>query len=275
MILAAVVAVVTTAIVIRLTGERRDETVIYAVGDGADGSATSARLAGYVRGQDPDRFLYLGDVYETGTASEFAENYDPLYGSLSAITDPVIGNHEYGNRDTGYYAYWTRKRQWTREQAKHRSYMDASGWQVIAYSSETDPASEARWLAEQIGRRDGNCRIAIAHRGRHVVADGEHGDNPDQGPLWDELKGRTAINLVAHNHLYGRLAPIAGVHVLVSGSGGHGLRQLGAQHHPVAAATTGVVTATRLVLRSGSADITQVDSRGRTLDSHHVTCATS
>ena len=274
MILTIVVAVVTTAIAIRLTGESPDETVVYAVGDGADGSATSARLARYVRGQDPDRFFYLGDVYETGTASEFAENYDPLYGSLTAITDPVIGNHEYGNRDTGYYAYWTRERQWTREQAKHRSYTDASGWQVIAYSSETDPASEAEWLAEQIGPGDGNCRIAIAHRGRHVVADAEHGDNPNQAPLWETLEGRTAINLVAHNHIYGRLAPIAGVHVIVSGAGGHGLRDLGAQHHPVAAATTGVATATRLVLRRGSADITQVDSTGRTLDSHRVTCTT-
>jgi hypothetical protein len=32
-------------------------TVVYAVGDGADGSAESRRLARYVRSQRPDRFV--------------------------------------------------------------------------------------------------------------------------------------------------------------------------------------------------------------------------
>ena len=249
------------------------QTIVYALGDGADGSATSRGLADYVKARNPDRFFYLGDVYETGTAAEFASNYEPLYGSMASITDPVIGNHEYGNRSTGYYAYWQNKRGWTQEQAKHRSYVDtASGWQVIAYSSETDMAAEGSWVTGEVAKHPGTCRIVIAHKGRHVVADTSHGDNTSQESVWSAIVDKTAINLVGHNHIYGRLAPIGGVHVFVSGAGGHDLRSLGSQHHTVAASKTGVDTVTRLVLRRGAADFSQVDKYGTVHDSGTITC---
>jgi hypothetical protein len=246
---------------------------VFAVGDGADGSSTSAALASYIKAQNPDRFFYLGDVYETGTATEFANNYDPLYGSLASITDPVIGSHESGNRSTGYYPYWQSKRGWTQEQAKHRSYVDAaSGWQIIAYSSETDMTAEGNWVAAEVAKHAGTCRIVMAHKGRHVVVDTSHNDNTNQESVWSKIISKTAINLVGHNHVYGRLAPISGVHVFTSGAGGHGLRSLGSQHHTVAASKTGVATATRLVLRPGAADFRQVDKNGTVYDSGTITC---
>jgi hypothetical protein len=249
------------------------QTIVYALGDGADGSSTSRVLADYVKAQNPDRFFYLGDVYETGTATEFANHYEPLYGSMAAKTDPVIGNHEYANRSTGYYPYWMNKRGWTQEQAKHRSYVDAaSGWQIIAYSSETDMTTEGNWVAAEVAKHPGTCRIVMAHKGRHVVVDTAHNDYTNQESVWSKITGKTAINLVAHNHIYGRLAPVSSVHVLVSGAGGHNLRSLGTQHHTVAAAKTGVATATRLVLRRGAADFRQVDAQGNVYDSGTVTC---
>ena len=43
--------------------------------------------------------LPLGDVqYESGTASEFAASYEPSWGRLKAITQPAVGNHEYGSQ---------------------------------------------------------------------------------------------------------------------------------------------------------------------------------
>ena len=252
-----------------------DQTVVYALGDGANGSSTSKALADYVRSQNPDRFFYLGDVYETGTAVEFSENYEPLYGPLAAITDPVIGNHEYGNRGTGYYPYWQNKRGWTQEQAKHRSYVDAaSGWQIIAYSSETDMVAEGAWVAQELAKHAGTCRIVMAHKGRHVVVDTGHGDNSNQESVWSEIINRTAINLAGHNHIYGRLDPIDGVTVLISGAGGRGIGvdSLGSQHHAVAASTTSVATVTRLVLRSGAADFRQVDKNGTVYDAGTITC---
>jgi hypothetical protein len=247
-------------------------TVVYALGDGADGSTASRDLANYVKAQNPNRFFYLGDVYETGTAAEFTNNYEPLYGTLASKTDPVIGNHEYPNRATGYYPYWQNKRGWTQEQAKHRSYVDVSGWQIIAYSSETDMAAEGAWVAGEVAKHPGTCRIVMAHKGRHVVTDTSHGDNTNQESVWSQIISKTAINLVGHNHIYGRLAPVSSVHVIVSGAGGHGLRSLGTQHHTVSASKTGVPTATRLVLRTGAADFRQVDKNGTVHDSGTISC---
>jgi len=276
LVLALVAGAVIAAAVLGSGGPARAQTgttVVFALGDGADGSSTSAALASYVKAQNPNRFFYLGDVYETGTASEFSSKYEPLYGSLGSKTDPVIGNHEYANRGSGYYPYWMGKRGWTQEQAKHRSYVDAaSGWQVIAYSSETDMAAEGTWVASQVAKHAGTCRIVMAHKGRHVVVDTSHNDNSGQEPVWSKIAGKTAINLVAHNHIYGRLSPLSGVNVIVSGAGGHGLRSLGSQHHTVAKSKTGVATATRLVLRRGAADFRQVDKNGTVYDSGTITC---
>jgi hypothetical protein len=248
-------------------------TVVWALGDGADGSVDAVKLARYVRGRRPDRLIYLGDVYERGAAADFRRNYDPLYGRLARRTEPVLGNHEFRRRFKGYFPYWNRERGLGRERARHRAYVDDSGWQVLVYSSESDPRAEAAWVRRQVARHRGTCRLAAAHRGRYVVADAMHGDNPDQQPIWSALAGRTAVNLVAHNHLYGRLAPIDGVHVLVSGAGGHELRELGQQRHAVASAETKVPTATRLVLRPGALDFRQVDARGRVYDSGTIRCA--
>jgi hypothetical protein len=57
-----------------------------------------------------DRLLYLGDVYESGTAAEFESNYRPLYGRFDSIAAPTIGNHEWPNVATGYVPYWTAAR---------------------------------------------------------------------------------------------------------------------------------------------------------------------
>ena len=112
----------------------------------------------------------------------------------------------------------------------------------------------------------------MAHKGRHVVADTSHSDNASQESVWSQIIGKTAINLVGHNHIYGRLAALDGVNVFVSGAGGHGLRSLGTQHHTVARSKTGVATATRFVLRPGSADFRQVDKQGKVCDSGTIPC---
>ena len=50
-----------------LAGPAQAQTV-WAVGDGADSDSQDDALAGRIQGSGVDRFLYLGDVYETGTA---------------------------------------------------------------------------------------------------------------------------------------------------------------------------------------------------------------
>ena len=250
----------------------RASTVVWALGDGADGSRPARRLARFVARRRPDRFFYLGDVYERGTRADFRRKYSPLYGRLAWRTDPVLGNREYTNRKRGYYPYWRAARGWPRTRARHRAYVDRSGWQVLAYSSEDNPRSEARWLRRRMRGHRGTCRVAIAHRGRYMVADEGHGNYSSQEPVWNVLKRRTAINLVAHHHLYGRLAPIDGVHVFVSGAGGHDLREMGEQQQEVEESETGEPIALRLVLRRGSARFTALDASGEVHDRGIIRC---
>jgi hypothetical protein len=248
-------------------------TVVWALGDGADGSKPSRRLARFVTRRRPDRVFYLGDVYEHGTAADFRRHYAPLYGRLATRTDPVFGNHEFPTRKRGYNRYWRRARGWKPGRARHRAYVDRSGWQILAYNSEHDAAAEARWLSRRMARHRGSCRVAIAHRARYMVPDTLSSPSEDgQEPVWDVLEDRTAINLVAHSHLYGRLEPIDDVNVIVSGAGGHELREVGEPEREVAASVTGRPIALRLVLRPGVARFAAFDARGRVHDRGTIRC---
>ena len=122
----------------------------WAVGDAATPNDGARRLAAYIRAQRPYRFLYLGDVYEDGTAREFRLHYDPLYGSLARITDPTIGNHEWENRFSGYYPYWRAKK----DAGSRWSSTSIAGWQILSLNSMADHRRERsrqlRWLRKQI-----------------------------------------------------------------------------------------------------------------------------
>ena len=71
--------------------------VLAAVGDGASGETPG--VPPLIASWSPNTFLYLGDVYEKGTYTEYFNWYgiDTSFGQLASITNPVIGNHEYGN----------------------------------------------------------------------------------------------------------------------------------------------------------------------------------
>jgi hypothetical protein len=107
--------------------------VLWAVGDGADGSAVARTLADRIRRSKPDRFLYLGDVYEHGTARDFREHYATVYGELARITTPTPGNHEWTARRDGYQPYW--RAQTGATPPPWYSYK-IGGWRVISLNSE-------------------------------------------------------------------------------------------------------------------------------------------
>jgi predicted phosphodiesterase len=249
-------------------------TTIWAVGDGANSQSAPRVLGNYIASNNPDAFFYLGDVYQNGTETEFTTNYTQTYGQLNSKTQPVIGNHESANRSSGYLPYWANSRSWSAETAKHRSYVDKTGWQIIAYSSEENMTTEASWVTSQRNLYpSGTCRIFMSHRGRYVANDTVHGDNTDQAGVWTAMKGFSVLNLVGHNHLFARLAPIDGITVIVSGAGGNDMRPLASsQTHTIVASKTNVPTATKLVLKRGSVTFSQVDSTGRVYDSGSLTC---
>jgi hypothetical protein len=245
--------------------------VVWAVGDGADGGPAAKRVVDLIERSRPDRFLYLGDVYESGTALEYAEGYGSTYGQLARITAPTPGNHEWPARNDGYDAYWRLAS--GRAVAPWYSFRLA-GWQLLSLNSEAPHAPgspQLEWLRARLGK-PGDCRLAYWHRPRFSA--GPHGDQPDVAPLWNGLRGRAALVLVGHDHDMQRFSPIQGITELVAGAGGHGLYPT-SRHARLRFANSRDYGALRLDLSPGLARYRFVATDGRTLDAGRIRCKAS
>jgi acid phosphatase type 7 len=246
-------------------------TTVWAVGDGADGGPDAAAVARLITRSKPDRLVYLGDVYENGTAGEFARNYDPLYGRLAKRTAPTPGNHDWPEHPQGYDPYWQRK---YGRVVQHYYSFAAGGWRLISLDSEMahDSGSpQVRWLRSEV-KGSGTCRLAFWHRPRYSAGD-QHGDQPDVQPFWDALKGRAAIVVNGHEHDMQRFKLRNGITEFVSGAGGHGLYAAEASRPDLAYSNQDKFGALRLELLPGLARFRFVSVQGDTLDSGSVRCA--
>jgi hypothetical protein len=253
------------AFVPSVPGER---AVVWAVGDGADGGRNGQAVAARIARGPVSRLLYLGDVYENGTAEEFATGYDRTYGRLARITAPTSGNHDARNETTGYDAYWRRVHgvpppDWYA--------FRAGAWTILALDSEAPHdrgSAQHRWLRRQV-RTPGTCRIAFLHRPRFSA--GDHGDQRDVEPLVQALRGRAAIVVGGHDHDMQRYRPIDGITHFVSGAGGHSHYEVDADRR-LAFGDDRSNGALRLDLRAGVARHAFVTAQGRTLEEGTVRC---
>jgi predicted phosphodiesterase len=194
---------------------------VWAVGDGADGGNASMQVAELIEKGRPDRVLYLGDVYEEGSADEFERNYRPAYSRFDEITFPTPGNHDWQNHDAGYDPYWEKANPQVPTN-RHYYRFTAGGWEFISLNSESGleaGSPQRKWLKAQLRGKRGNCRIAFWHR--PFLNAGRHGDQKDTGVLWRALKGRATIVLNGHDHNLQHFKPRDGIVELVSGAGGH------------------------------------------------------
>ena len=248
---------------------RRERAVVWAVGDGANGGAAAKALARYIASARPDRFLYLGDVYEHGTRAEFSRNYRSVYGRLDRLTAPTPGNHDWPNASEGYLPYWQ-----TTLRRTVRSYysLRAGGWQLLSLNSEAPLGTDSRqlrWLRRAVAG-PGNCRLAFWHRPRFSA--GSHGDQSDTEPLWGALRGKAKIVVGGHDHNMQRLGPIDGITQFVSGAGGKGHYELDRSYPRLDFANDRDYGALRLELRPGRARYAFVTATGKMLDSGAVRC---
>jgi Calcineurin-like phosphoesterase len=244
--------------------------VVWAVGDGADGGGSGRAVAARIAAGRPTHFLYLGDVYEDGTAEEFARHYRPVYGHLDAVTAPTPGNHEWSNAREGYNAYWDRVR--GRPMPSYYSF-HAGGWELLSLNSEVphdEGSRQLRWLRDELAER-GTCRLAFLHRPRFSA--GRHGDQAHVAPLWRALRGRAAVVVAGHDHNMQRLRPIDRITQFVSGAGGKSHYGLDERDPRLAFADERANGALRLELEPGVARHAFVSASGRVLDAGEVRCS--
>lgn len=242
---------------------------IWAVGDGADGGARAKRLVARIVAERPARLLYLGDVYERGTAADFAANYATTYGRLARLTAPTPGNHDWPAHPDGYDPYWAKV---TGAATPPWYAFGVAGWEILSLNSEAphgQGSAQVDWLRSRL-RGAGTCRLAFWHR--PYLSDGRHGDQGDVAPLWEALRGRAALVLNGHDHDTQRFRPADGITEVVAGAGGKSFYGVDRGDRRLAFADDRTDAALRLTLRRGRADLAVIAVDGRVLDRATVPC---
>ncbi len=203
--------------------------LVAATGDGAAGRGTGDDVIGLIESWQPQLLLYLGDVYEQGTYTEFHNWYGhggSAWSGLWEVTNPVIGNHELLTPDgAGFRDYWGGP-------PPHYSF-DTAGWHLVGLDLQKDGADEAElaWLTADLAASDATCSLVFQHT--PVVSVGPLGDNPALAPAWQAMAAAGVdLLLTAHEHNYQRWRPLGpdlrpgdGPTQFVVGTGGHGIQE--------------------------------------------------
>jgi hypothetical protein len=197
-----------------------------------------ARTAALVRPTDAF-VLTLGDnVYENGTAEEFANCFDPTWGAFKDRIHPAPGNHDYNTPGAGpYFDYFGAK-----AGPDRRGYysFDQAGWHFIMLNGVADVApgsAQYRWLESDLAQsRDKQCTVAVLHYPAFNSGAG-YGSNLAMRPMFALLQSAgVEMVLSGHEHIYERFAPqradgtadpARGMRQFVVGTGGHELNPIG------------------------------------------------
>src|SRR3954466_1018879 len=133
-----------------------------AAGAGGNGTREAKRVAARIAEDHPERVLYLGDVYETGTAADFDARFATVYGALARRMEPTPGNHDWPQHAAGYDPYWRKVKG---RGLPHRYAFTLGGWRFLSLNSET-PTNHAQlaFARREVARVQGNCLIAFWHR---------------------------------------------------------------------------------------------------------------
>ncbi|HEV8089935.1 MAG TPA: metallophosphoesterase [Actinomycetota bacterium] len=214
------------------------DPVVPAVGDGASDEPGSQAVSDQIAAARPPLFLYLGDVYETGTDTEMLNHYGVSdidgvpgsgteWGRFADVTQPTIGNHEFPNQTT-----W---RDYFHQRPLYTAYR-FGGVQFLDLNSNVSmqpTSTEYIWAQSILSAVDRPaCVVAYFH---HPVLYGTKISTKVQ-PMWNLLANNGGdLLLVGHRHAMAAYGPLtasltqgAGAHMyeLVSGAGGH---EVGAQ----------------------------------------------
>ena len=247
----------------------RSGTIVWAVGDGANGSEEARGVARLIAADRPSRVLYLGDVYEHGTAGEFREHFTGVYGSLARRMDPTPGNHDWGNHPVGYDPYWRRVK--GRAVPYHYAF-NAGAWRFISLNSQTpDDPGQLDFLRRELRRATSTCVLAFMHRPRFTA--GKHEDEQQAvEPLWRGLRGRAALLVSGHDHNLQRFRRIGGTVQFVIGAGGRSHYDVDEGDDRLAFSDDRADGALRMQLQPGRAELRIVRADGRVLDRSTVRC---
>jgi hypothetical protein len=186
--------------------------VLVGAGDIASCSSSDDAATAALLDSIPGTVFTAGDnAYDSGTASEFANCYDPTWGRHKARTMPTVGNHEYQTAGaSGYFSYFGTA---AGDPTKGYYSYNLGEWHVVALNSMCEnvggcgaTSPMVSWLKQDLSASTKACTIAIWHH--PLFSSGEHGNDPKMKSSWDALYAANADVIVnGHDHDYERFAP--------------------------------------------------------------------
>jgi chitodextrinase len=259
--------------------------VLAAVGDGADGGSSADAVSTLIQSWNPNLFLYLGDVYDDGTSTEYANWYGGAtgtFGRFRSITNPTVGNHEYtGNSAPGYFDYW--------DNVPNYYSVNAAGWHIISLNSTGQfnqtaaGTAQYQWLQQDLAANAGSCTLVEFHHPLYNV--GKEGPAARMSEMWT-LMAANGVDVVlnGHAHNYQRWTALDGsgtpapdgITEFVVGSGGHGIQPFTTTDTRMVAGVDTPATghgALRMELGAQGAGYQFVNTAGTVLDSGSVQCS--
>ncbi len=262
---------------------------LLAAGDiascGNDFDEATARLLD----SQPGLIAALGDnAYESGSAEDFANCYEPTWGRHKARTRPAAGNHEYETPGaSGYFNYFGAA---AGDPGRGYYSYDYGAWHMVVLNSNCAYAGggcqagspQEQWLRTDLAASSAFCTLAYWHHPRFSSSD--HGSDATFVPFWQALYDYGAdVILVGHDHDYERFAPqtadavadaARGIREFVVGTGGR-------SHYPIVRPaepnsevrndnTDGIL---KLTLRAASYDWEFIPEAGKTFtDTGRMPC---
>ena len=212
------------------------DPVLVGAGDIASCSSKGDEATAALLDAIPGTVFTAGDnAYESGTASEFANCYDPSWGRHKARTRPSPGNHEYKtSKASGYFDYFGAA---AGDRTKGYYSYDVGSWHVVVLNSNCSAiggcgvgSPQETWLRNDLEKSTARCTVAYWHH--PLFTSGQYSYNPSVKPLWDALHADGAeLVVVGHDHLYERFAPQTpagvadpnGIRQITVGTGGKSL----------------------------------------------------
>jgi chitodextrinase len=260
--------------------------IVTAAGDGADGMVPAGNVSNLMTSINPNLFLYLGDVYYSGSIADFYNWYGTggtYFNKFYSITDPTIGNHEYTNsvNGVGYFDYWNNI-------PNYYSY-NAGGWHFVSLNSNgskvgglgtTSP--EYTWLAQDLAANANMCTVAYYHHPLFNI--GPEGPATGMSNIWALMaKDGVSIVLNGHDHDYQRWVPLDGsgnpspngITEIIAGTAGHGIQAISNSDSRVAFSediSPQAYGMLKLALSSNGASFSYINTSGTVLDSGVIPC---
>jgi hypothetical protein len=220
----------------------------------------------------------LGDnVYDSGTASEYTNCYDPIWGRHKSRTKPASGNHDYNTSGaTGYYGYFGAAAGDPKQ--GYYSY-ELGSWHIVVLNSNCAPVGgcgagspQEQWLRQDLAAHLTSCTLAYWHHPRFSF--GNYSNDAMTQAVWQALYDNGAeIVLSGHDHNYQRWTPqdangakdaTRGIREFVVGTGGKSHYALGTAPANVEKSNDATFGILQLTLRSSSYDWQFLPEAGKT-----------